>query len=146
CKPRLPQHRHPGEPVLPAFFLGARANRGVEDVLDELRRIFDFGECMHLATEPANAGNQLRAIRAAGGVRCKRRGIGGWKFAVEIFAQPLVRNFALPVHFIHSECLRPKPCLPYDGRTPISSSTRASSMRPRLILDFTVPSGTSSTD
>jgi hypothetical protein len=84
--------------------LDARADGRVEYVLDELRRLFDFRELMQLANDPSDASYQLRAIRTAGAVHRKCGRVGRRKFAVEIFAQPLFRNFAVPVHF---NCSKP---------------------------------------
>ena len=63
----------------------------------------------------------------------------GDKYEIAILAEDVYKRQA-QVQFDCSAAI----ILSYCARTPICSSSRASSMRPRLMRDFTVPSGTDS--
>jgi hypothetical protein len=72
--------------------------------LDELRRLFDFRELMQLANDSSDTSYQLRAIPTASAVHRECGRVSWRKFAIQIFAQPLFRDFAVPVHF---NCSKP---------------------------------------
>ena len=104
--------------------------------------------------------DQRRATIALADVRLERRQLGAGHGAVEIIAQPRFDLFASPNHFrsvllsslssllftsLRLSLLLYVYFVRHDGLTPICCKIRASSIRPRLILDFTVPSGTDKT-
>src|SRR6202051_2544 len=80
-----------------------------------------------------NAGEQRLALFAVGDMGVKFTLFFGLQQSFEIVSEACFDFFVCPgwqgAH---------------DGRTPICCKMRASSMRPRLMRDFTVPSGTAS--
>src|SRR4029077_7010491 len=104
----------------------------------------DLLHCVHRKQQVRNAGNHRRATLTSVDVRIKCTAFLARHHPVKVIAEPRFGLFASPSH-LKKSC-HSLPVLPsYDGLTPICCKILANSMRPRLILDFTVPSGTAST-
>src|SRR5215472_8233543 len=105
----------------------ARAQGAVEDAVYQAQRSLEFGQQAQISNGVGDAANQRRAALAGVYVQIKSVLLVGREQPVEVVGEAEFGLFASPSH---------------DGRTPICCKIRSSSMRPRLILDFTVPSGT----
>src|ERR1700730_17309449 len=103
----------------------------IQDGVDEPGRGLDFIHGMKIVEQMRNAGKQRLALRASGNMGVKCASLFRLQQSFEIVGEPCFGFFVCPVRQ-----------RTHDGPTPICCKMRASSMRPRLMRDFTVPSGT----
>jgi len=127
----------------------ARAEGFIENVVNKTRRRIDLRQCVQGGNRVGDARDKGSAARARVHMRVKFVLLGGGEKAVEVVVKS--SSVCSQVQFIRHPAKDPSPRavakklqtapLPiHAGRTPICCRMRANSMRPRLILDFTVPS------